>query len=124
MSKFLVTFNDDFNYIDLNGFVVMTDRDVLSFEELATSITWPFVYEFNEGYELEFSNGEDLLSRISFKEISAEEAKVIKNLFSDEFGFFIDEIFLRDIIAEEDYDDDDDEEDYEDDEYDEYDSEY
>jgi len=98
----------------------MTDKDVENYEELAMSITWPFFFEIGDE-SIEFSSGEDLLSRIEFKEISNEEAKTIKRLFNDEFGIFIDESFLNDIIGEEeDYDDDEDgydedEDDYEDD---------
>ncbi len=112
MAKFLVTFNDVIeDSIELNGFSVMTDKEVLNFEELANSITWPFTYEFEDGTELFYSSGESFLSAITFRELSNEEAKPFARLFNDEFGFFIGESFLRSKIDEEDEDGFDDEED-------------
>ena len=115
MAKYLAKFSSVVNEIEINGFVVMNEREVENFEELALSITWDFVYEFGEDdqFQLEFSDGEDLLSRIEFKEISLDEAKTIKRLFNNEFGTFIGEAFLEQIIGEEDSDfDDEDDEDY------------
>jgi hypothetical protein len=117
MAKYLAKFSSVVNEIEISGFIVMNDREVENFEELALSITWDFVYEFGEDdqFQLEFSDGEDLLSRIEFKEISSDEAKTIKRLFNNEFGTFIGEAFLEQIIGEEDSDfDDEDEDDYDD----------
>lgn len=124
MAKYLAIFNDNYDEIELNGFVVMTEKEVENYEELAMSITWPFFFEVGEE-SIEFSSGEDLLSRIEFKEISNEEAKAIKRLFNEEFGLFIDESFLNEVIGEEeDYDDDemdyDSDDEYDDDEDDDY----
>jgi hypothetical protein len=118
MAKYLVTFNDQYNDVELHGFKIMTDKEVESFEELASSITWSFIYPLNGG-ELEFSNGEDLLSRLEFKEISNEEYKVLSKTFDEEFGVFVTAEYLEEIISEEDdfLDDEEDDED-EDDFYD------
>lgn len=119
MAKYLAKFNTMVNEIEISGFVVMNEKEVENFEELALSITWDFVYEFGEDddqLQIEFSDGEDLLSRVEFKEITLEEAKTLKRLFNDEFGTFIGEGFLEQVIGEEedeDFDDDDDDEDYE-----------
>ena len=112
MAKYLATFSDTIDEIEINGFVIMTDKDVETYEEMASSIAWPFVYNVGED-ELEFTSGEDLLTRIEFKEISTEEAKMMKRLFNNEFGVFIDEGFLAEVIGEED-DDDEFEDDYDD----------
>ena len=40
MTKFLVTFTDTLDDIEINGFTVMTEKEVNSFEETAMSITW------------------------------------------------------------------------------------
>ena len=69
--------------------------------------------------ELEYSSGEDLLSRIEFKEITNEEAKTFKRLFNNEFGVFITESFLEEVIGDEDEIDFDDEDDI-DNQYDNY----
>jgi hypothetical protein len=117
MAKYLAKFSSMVNEIEVSGFIVMNDREVENFEELALSITWDFVYEFGEDkeFQLEFSDGEDLLSRVEFKEISLDEAKALKRLFNNEFGTFIGEGFLEQIIGEEDSDfDDEDEDDYDD----------
>jgi len=119
MAKILVTFTDSLDDIEINGFTVMTEKEVESFEETAMSITWPFIYAMGQD-ELEFSSGDDFLSRIDFKEITNEEAKAIKRLFGDSFGVFIDEAFLEEVIGDEDDSDFDDDEDDIDDMYDNY----
>jgi hypothetical protein len=118
MAKFLVTFTDTLDEIEINGFTVMNDKEVENFEELAASINWPFVYKMGAD-ELEYSSGEDLLSRIEFKEITNEEAKTFKRLFNNEFGVFITESFLEEVIGDEDEIDFDDEDDI-DNQYDNY----
>lgn len=123
MTKFLVTFTDTLDDIEINGFTVMTEKEVDSFEETAMSITWPFVYAMGQD-ELEFSSGDDFLSRIDFKEITNEEAKSLKKLFGDSFGVFIDEAFLEEVIGDEDDSDFDEDEDDIDDMYDNYDDDY
>jgi hypothetical protein len=113
MAKFLAIFNDTIDEIEVNGFIVMTEREVEEYEELALSITWPFTHNMGED-ELEFSSGEDLLSKIDFNEITNDEAKTFKKLFNDEFGVFIGFDTLENVVGEED-DDFDEEEDDEDD---------
>ena len=118
MAKFLVTFTDTLDEIEINGFTVMNDKEVENFEELAASINWPFTYKMGTD-ELEYSSGDDLLSRIEFKEITNEEAKTFKRLFNNEFGVFITESFLEEVIGDEDEIDFDDEDDI-DNQYDNY----
>lgn len=101
MAKVLVTFTDTLDDIEINGFTVMSEKEFESFEETAMSITWPFVYIMGQD-ELEFSSGDDFLSRIDTKEITNEEAKTLKRLFGDLFGVFIDEGFLEEVIGDED----------------------
>mgnify|MGYP003662326205 CR=1 FL=1 len=88
MAKYLVIFTDSLDEIEINGFTVMTEKELDSFEETAMSITWPFV-------------------------------KTLKRLFNDNFGVFIDEGFLEEIIGDEDDldDEDEDDEDGDDDNY-------
>jgi hypothetical protein len=115
MAKNLVKFSDMIGEIEINGFVIMTDKEVENYEHMATSILWPFVFKIGED-ELEYSSGEDLLSRMDFIEISNEETKTLKRLFNNEFGVFVTEVFLADIIGDEfdddEFDDEDDDEDY------------
>jgi hypothetical protein len=116
MAKYLAIFSDSLDEIEINGFVVMTKKEMEDYEELANSITWSFSYQI-DNQELEYTCGEDLLSMIDFREISNEEAHVFKRVFNDEFGLFISEEELHMIIGEEDSDDEDlddeDDEDYE-----------
>jgi hypothetical protein len=120
MAKYLATFTDTLDEIEINGFVVMSDREVENYEHLASSITWNFVFNMGDD-ELEYNSGEDLLSRIEFREITTEESKTIKRLFNNEFGVFISESFLSEVIGDEDDDDFDEDED---DDYDSYDDNY
>jgi hypothetical protein len=124
MAKILAIYNDSIEntdiQVDVNGFIIMTNKEMEDYEEIASSITWPFTYKFNE-LELEFTNGEDLLTRIDFREISNEEAKTFKRLFNDEFGIFISEDELHTIIGdEEDLDEESDDDDYYDEENEDY----
>lgn len=114
MAKYLVTFNDQINEIEVYGFRLMTDKEVENLEDLASSISWSFTYPLNSGDELEFLSGEDYLTKLEFKEISNEDFKVIKKAFGgDEFGTFIGEESLEHLIEEEDdYLDDEEDEDY------------
>ena len=124
MAKILAIYNDSVEntdiQVDVNGFIIMTNKEMEDYEEIASSITWPFTYKFNE-LEFEFANGEDLLTRIDFREISNEEAKTFKRLFNDEFGIFISEDELHTIIGDE---EDLDEESVDNDYYDEEDEDY
>lgn len=119
MAKYLAKFSDMLEEIEISGFIIMNDKEVENFEELALSITWDFTYTFGEDneFELQYSDGEDFLSRIEFKEITADEARLLKRLFNNEFGIFIDEEFLEKVIGDEDSDDFDDEDDDDDVDY-------
>jgi hypothetical protein len=68
----------------------MSDKEIEKLEELASSITWAIYYKFDNGSELEYSDGEDLISRIEFKLLSASDVETIGKLFNDSFGFYID----------------------------------
>jgi len=100
MAKYLVTYSDQFNEIEINGFQVMTEKEYEHFEELALSINWEFTHTLGD-QQVIFSSGDDFLTRIDYKEISNEEAKVIKKLFNNEYGVFIGESALESIIGEE-----------------------
>ena len=100
MAKYLVIFKDQVNDIDVNGFKVMTEKEVNDYEELAQSIGWSFNYTQGE-FELNYTDGEDLLSKLEYKEISNDEAKILKKLFDSEFGVFINAEFLVEISSEE-----------------------
>ncbi len=124
MAKYLATFSDSIDDIEITGFITMTDKEMERFEELASSINWDFSYDVKNIDSLDtssllFSSGDDLLTRIDFREISNEEYKILNKVFEDGFGVFIGEDYLEEIISEEDdstIDDDDEiEEDYEDD---------
>lgn len=116
MAKYLAIFSDTLNEIEVKGFVTMTDKEMERFEELATSITWNFEYPLGEEI-IYFESGEDLLTRLDFKEISNDEYKALKKVFNNEFGVFIDEEFLTNILSDSDEDDFDDEDEDEDDDY-------
>lgn len=105
MAKYLAIFNDIIDDISVNGFSVMTEKEVETFEDLAISITWGFTYEVNDELEIDYSDGEELLSKIEFKEITVEESKTLKRLFNSQFGVFIDENFLIKVIGDESTDD-------------------
>jgi hypothetical protein len=100
MAKFIAIFNDTIDEIEINGFTVLTEKEMEEYEDLANSINWPFTYTIGEDM-LEFSSGDDLLSKIEFREISNDEVKVLKKLFNNEFGVFIGFEFLENIVGEE-----------------------
>lgn len=118
MAKYLVTFNDQINDIEINGFRLMTEKEVESLEDLATSITWSFTYPL-ANIELEYTSGDDYLDRLEFKEITNEEHKALKKVFNGQFGIFISEDYLETLIDDVDSFDDEEEEDFDEDDFDE-----
>jgi hypothetical protein len=103
MAKYLATYSDTIGEIEIHGFTIMTTQEMETYEDLASSITWSFLYQMGEE-EIEFTSGEDLLSRVDFREISNDEHKVLKKVFKGEFGVFITEDFLSNIADEEEED--------------------
>lgn len=98
MARYLVTFHDIHgDEFEVNGFRIMTDREVTIFEDLATSITWEFAYYANTE-SLNYANGEDLLSRIEYKEIDKEQYAILDKVFGGEFGIFIGVDYLQTIL--------------------------
>ena len=96
MAKFLAIFNDAIDDIEINGFIVMSEKDMNNYEDLAYSITWPFSYQLGSE-KIHYSSGEDLLTRVEFKELTADEVKMLKKTFNNEFGIFIKEEFLESV---------------------------
>lgn len=116
MARYLAIFTDNHGEeFDVHGFKIMTDKEQSRFEELASSITWEFAYYANSE-SLNYSNGEDLLSRIEFKEITKSEYDYLEKIFNGEFGTFIGEEYLVTIL----HGDKDEEIDNENDDYDDY----
>lgn len=105
MAKYIVTYSDIFNDVEINGFKLMTEKEVEQFEKLLESIAWEFSYPLSNGENITYSNGDSLYSQLDFREISQEEYKTIKKVFTDGFGIFVDEEFLTSLIGEEIYED-------------------
>jgi hypothetical protein len=117
MAKYLAIFTDVIDEIEVNGFSVMTDKEVEDYEEMAESISWPFTFNFGQN-EMEYSNGEELLDKMEFKELNPDEVKTFKRLFNNNFGSFVTLSYLTSVVAEESDDDtnnfnDDEDEDFE-----------
>jgi len=110
MAKYLVTFSDQVNDVQVHGFKVLTETEVNYLEELTLDIVEPFSYSLDNA-SLEYTNGEDYFSRLEFKEISNDEYKLLKKTFDESFGVFIDEVYLESLVEEEPEDSDDDIED-------------
>ena len=114
MSKYLAIFTDNHGEeFDVHGFKIMTAKEVTRFEDLASSITWDFSYYANSE-SLNYSNGDDFLSRIEFKEITTDEYQTLEKVFGGEFGTFIGEEYLKNVLdgdstefEDDDYDDED-----------------
>jgi len=107
MIKYLATYTDTINNLDILGFMVMSDKDMERYESLATSITWSFSYNISEFDYLDFIDGEDYLSRIEFKEITDDEYISIKNVFGVKFGTFIDEEYIKIVLSGDEINDED-----------------
>jgi len=102
MARYLAIFTDNHGEeFDVHGFKIMTEKEVAIFEEIATNITWEFAYYANSE-SLNYSNGDDFLSRIEFKEITKDEYDAIEKVFGGEFGTFISEEYLQTVLDGED----------------------
>jgi hypothetical protein len=116
MAKYLAIFEDRTTQegIELYGFKAMTSKEILSYEDLINSITWEFEHTLMDGASyVTYANGEELFSRITFREITNDEFNSIDKLFDGSFDIFPDENFLCAILNEsedKDYTDDEDEE--------------
>ena len=119
MAKYLALFTDNHGEeFDVHGFKIMTGKEMSKFEEIASNITWEFEFYANSEC-LVYSNGDDLLSRIEFKEITNDEYDVIQKVFGGEFGTFINEDYLQVVLdGDNSYDEDEDSYDEDDDSYD------
>jgi hypothetical protein len=115
MARYLVIFSDNHNEeFDVDGFKIMTEKEVNLFEEIANNISWEFEFCANSECFI-YANGEEFLTRIEFKEITKEVYDALAKTFGGEFGTFIGVEFLKNILdGEEDsnneIDDDDDDE--------------
>jgi hypothetical protein len=93
----------------------MSEKEADRFEELANNINFEFDYYANSEC-LSYSNGEDFLSRIEFKSITNEEYDKLNKLFGNQFGIFIGEDYLKNVLTGDDEetneDDDNDDDDY------------
>lgn len=109
MGKYLVIFSDNHGEeFDVNGFRLMSEKEADKFEDLANNINFEFNYYANSEC-LSYSNGEDFLSRIEFKSISNEEYEILNKMFGNQFGMFIGEDFLLNVLNGEDNNIDEDE---------------
>ncbi len=116
MAKHIAIFNDLLDDVELTGFQLMSSKEVEQFEELAMSISWDFTHQVGDK-ELIYSSGEELLTRIDFKEISNEEYKILNNLFDGSFGFFIGLEHLEKLVDDNEDSIDEDDDDFIDDAY-------
>lgn len=99
MAKYLAIYEDSSSTYDVCGFMIMTEKERTKYEELAESITWEFnFFTPNLNSDINYSSGEDLLNRISFKEINKEEYATFDKLFDGSFGNFPGENFLSSIL--------------------------
>jgi hypothetical protein len=118
MDKFIAIFTDvTEDDIDINGFALMTSKEIDAYEEILNDITWEFDYDGGTT-PISFANGEDLLSKIEFKLISNSEYSTLEKLFNGTFGTFIQYEYIKSYVAEENDISDDDEEDEEEDDFD------
>jgi hypothetical protein len=69
----------------------MSDKEIEKLEELASSHLGNLL-QIDNGSELEYSDGEDLISRIEFKLLSASDVETIGK-FNDSFGVLLGWIF-------------------------------
>jgi hypothetical protein len=98
MCKYLVIFSDNHgDEFDVSGFKLMSEKESDRFEDLASSINFEFNYYANAEC-LTYSNGEDFLSRFEFKLISNDEYDKLNKLFAGEFGTFIGEEYLKNVL--------------------------
>jgi hypothetical protein len=113
MTRYLAIFSDIHgDEFEVKGFRLMTDKEVSNFEDIAASITWEFAF-YATSESLNYSNGEELLSRIEYKEIDKEQYTILDKIFGGEFGTFIGPEYLQTIfngeseIDEEEFDEND-----------------
>lgn len=110
----LVSISADYaDEFDLNEWMVMTVGEYKNMAEKLNGYENEIEWYFGTNESLSYSDGEDLLSQLSIKKISQEEANVLNDLFDGSFdggGGVFEHIFtLEDNEDDDDEDEDDDE---------------
>jgi hypothetical protein len=85
--NYLATFSGNYaDEFDMSEFMTMKGDEIISIIELLKSYEDEIEICFGTNEDLQFEDGDDLLSQISIKEISDAEADVLDRLFGGGFG--------------------------------------
>lgn len=103
---YLVTFEacwaDEF---DVKGFELMTETQCKKYKEVIKKLTNSFELSFGGNDGIEFKNGKDLDSSLTYKKITEDEHKLIKKMKIPSF-FFPDLDDLQDELEQQTQDED------------------
>ena len=84
----LLTFGSNYaDEFDLEGFIVVEDKDWVEYRKQLSKITKPFELYFGTNECFDFNDGGDLISSIEVKHIYAKEVAAIKRLFGESMSF-------------------------------------
>jgi hypothetical protein len=73
--------------MDVSGFVVATEKELDEWKTILKNRKTGFMFYIGTNEELYYDSGKQLLSECKIKEITKEEAVVLKKLFKEQFGF-------------------------------------
>lgn len=110
MSKVIITWDSNWaDEMDISGFSIVSDQEAKDLKKKLNERKTSFTICVGTNEDIDYDNGSDLLSELSFKKISDEDAKIIRKYVGDEFGFteFLSQVeYWDDEEEDEDYDDD------------------
>jgi hypothetical protein len=108
MAKVLVIWKANWaDEMDIEGFKIYDEADWKSYETELKARERKFDIYIGTNEEIRYDDGKDLLNSLKVKKITDDEAKTIKKLFGDEFGFTqFSSVYLDEEIEEEDIEED------------------
>jgi len=88
MSKVIITWDSNWaDEMDIAGFSIVSEQAAKDLKKKLNERKTSFTICVGTNEDIEYSDGSELLSELSFKKISDEDVKVIRKYIGDEFGF-------------------------------------
>ena len=86
----LVQFSDNWaDEMDIEGFVIITDKQWKDFKTKVKGFKKELCIAFGSNESNDYNNGEDLLTKINVKNITEDEANILKKLFGKSYDYLV-----------------------------------
>lgn len=87
MSKTIIKWDSNWaDEMDIQGFVIVDAKAAKEFKDQLKTVKNGFTVCIGTNEDIEYSNGKDMLSDLTFEDLSEDEAETIINAIGDEYG--------------------------------------